>query len=109
MSVSTRFSMISGESSTKISGANEDSEIFFCPCSADHEEDWQPYPVDPYSAIICDEHTYNLRRTTATIEINNYNNDVSPGMFGHPYRGCTWYIPVPVLTPYILWEGRAQR
>ena len=21
------------------------------PCSADHEQDWQPYPVDPYSAI----------------------------------------------------------
>ena len=27
------------------------------PCSADHEQDWQPYPVDLYSAI-CDDHTY---------------------------------------------------
>ena len=27
------------------------------PCSADHEQDWQPYSVDPYSAI-CDDHTY---------------------------------------------------
>ena len=27
------------------------------PCLADHEKDWQPYPVDPYSAI-CDDHTY---------------------------------------------------
>ena len=27
------------------------------PCSADHEQDWQPYRVDPYSAI-CDDHTY---------------------------------------------------
>ena len=27
------------------------------PCSADHEQDWQPYPGDPYSAI-CDDHTY---------------------------------------------------
>ena len=27
------------------------------PCSADHEQDWQHYPVDPYSAI-CDAHTY---------------------------------------------------
>ena len=27
------------------------------PCSADHEQDWHPYPVDPYSAI-CDDHTY---------------------------------------------------
>ena len=25
------------------------------PCSADHEQDWQPYPVDPYSG---DDHTY---------------------------------------------------
>ena len=27
------------------------------PCSADHEQNWQPYPVDPYSAI-CDNPTY---------------------------------------------------
>ena len=27
------------------------------PCSADHEQDWQPYPVDPYSAVY-DDHTY---------------------------------------------------
>ena len=26
------------------------------PCSADHEQDWQPHPVDPYSAI-CDDPT----------------------------------------------------
>ena len=28
------------------------------PRSADHEQDWQPHPVDPYSDIICDDHTY---------------------------------------------------
>ena len=33
----------------KFSGANGDRAIFIFPCSADHEEDWQPYPVDPYS------------------------------------------------------------
>ena len=27
------------------------------PCSADHEQDWQPYPVDPYSAI-SDDHKH---------------------------------------------------
>ena len=27
-------------------------------CSADDEQDWQPYPVDPYSAM-CDDHTYD--------------------------------------------------
>ena len=26
------------------------------PCSADHQKDWQPYPVDP-SLVICDDHT----------------------------------------------------
>ena len=26
-------------------------------CPADHEQDWQPYPVDPYSAI-CDDYIY---------------------------------------------------
>ena len=36
---------------TKFSGANEDREMFISPCSADHhEQDWQPYPIDPYSA-----------------------------------------------------------
>ena len=36
--------------------AREQGNIIF-PCSADHEQDWKPYPVDPYSAI-CDDHTY---------------------------------------------------
>ena len=39
------------------------------PCSADHEQDWQPYPVDPYSAIRDDHtyiHTYILRGLQAT-------------------------------------------
>ena len=27
------------------------------PCSADHEHDWQPYPVDPYPCYdICDDY-----------------------------------------------------
>ena len=30
--------------------------IYF-PCSADHEQDWHPYRVDPYSAM-CDDHIY---------------------------------------------------
>ena len=27
------------------------------PCSTNHVQDWQPYPVDPYSCYMCD-HTY---------------------------------------------------
>ena len=34
------------------------------PCSADHEQDWQAYPVDPYSTI-CDDHTYIRHRVSA--------------------------------------------
>ena len=35
------------------------------PCSADHEQDWQPYPVDPYPCYICDDHTYIHNSTIA--------------------------------------------
>ena len=31
------------------------------PCSADHEQDWQPYPVDLNSAIYDDHDTNGLR------------------------------------------------
>ena len=31
----------------------------YFPCSADHVQDWQPCPVDPYSCYMCD-HTYML-------------------------------------------------
>ena len=27
-------------------------------CSADHEQDWQPYPVDPYCCAESADHTY---------------------------------------------------
>ena len=36
--------------------ARRQGNIYF-PCSVDHDQDWQPYPVDPYAAI-CDDHTY---------------------------------------------------
>ena len=47
------------------------------PCSADHEQDWQPYPVDPYSAI-CDDHTYIHTYIHTCVEHNtavNAGND----------------------------------
>ena len=36
------------------------------PCSTDHEQDWQSYPVDPYHSAICDDHTYILGRINAS-------------------------------------------
>ena len=26
----------------------------YFPCSADHVQEWQPYPVDPYPCYMCD-------------------------------------------------------
>ena len=38
------------------------------PCSADHEQGWQPYLVDPYSAI-CDDHTWLIRCVTVVSSV----------------------------------------
>ena len=49
--------------------ANGDREqgIIHFPCSADHKQDWQPYPVDAQSAK-CDDHfTYIQRLTTVPV------------------------------------------
>ena len=32
-------------------------------CSADHEQDWQPYPVDSYS-VICNGYKYIIGHNT---------------------------------------------
>ena len=39
-------------------------KIYF-PCSADHEQDWQSYPVDP-----CDNHTYYLDSDNTNIRVS---------------------------------------
>ena len=44
----------------KILRRERDSGNIHFPCSADHEQNWQPYPVDPHSAI-SDGHTYTYR------------------------------------------------
>ena len=36
------------------------------PCSADHEQRWQRYPADPYSAR-CDDHDYILLYNSSMI------------------------------------------
>ena len=43
------------------SHARTETGEYYVPCSADHEQDWQPYPVDPYSAM-CDDHTYTGKK-----------------------------------------------
>ena len=48
-------------------------------CSADHVQDWQPYPVDPYSAICVIIYTYIHRYI--------YNSSI----YGRV--ACSIYIP----------------
>ena len=68
--VSTRFSLSMEMSKLTRDGTAEpvsrdqilrhargQGNIMFPCCSADHEQDWQPYPFDPYCAI-CDDDTY---------------------------------------------------
>ena len=46
---------------TKFSGFEQEEGNIHFSCSIDHEQDWQPYPVDPYSCYMCDHayiHTY---------------------------------------------------
>ena len=43
---------------TKLSGTHGDKESIDFPCSADHEQDWQPYLVDPYLLYVMTIHTY---------------------------------------------------
>ena len=50
------------------------------PCSADHEQDWQPDPVDPYSAICYVMtihtyiHTYVRPSTIQELRLQNQND-----------------------------------
>ena len=48
----------------------------YVPCSAYHEQDWQPYPVDPYSSCcVCMVITYSKRSVD------------QPGKVANPARG----------------------
>ena len=51
---------------TKFSGANGDREISNFPCSADHEQDRQPNPID-LSLAVCDNHTHNSSIINTTV------------------------------------------
>ena len=57
MSRLTRDGAAEPVSRDPISRARTGTGEYYFPCSADSEQDWQPYAVDPYSAI-CDYHTY---------------------------------------------------
>ena len=47
------------------------------PCSADYEQDWQPYPVDPSSAM------YRMYQSLDTPPLTDFPDSIAP----QP-RGC---------------------
>ena len=60
------------------------------PCSADHEQDWQPYPVDPYSAIyvvVDDSHIHRIvlatEETTVTQQVSHIDLSNANPACGH--------------------------
>ena len=63
------------------------------PCSADHEQDWQPYPVDP-SFAPRDGHTYIHRTTTVVLSVvgftllSFFHINVRLRCYIHPSHTC---------------------
>ena len=64
-------------------------ENIYFPCSANHEQDWEPYPVDPYSCYMCD-HTY-IHTHSPYIHTGTYVHKQTCTVFSSPtdILGCT--------------------
>ena len=61
------------------------------PRSVDHEQDWQPYPVDPYSAI-CDDHTIprgRSRNISERLLVNRCRDAARFRKSLETFRACT--------------------
>ena len=65
MSRLTRDGTVEPVSRDQILRRERGQENIHFPCSADHVQDWQPYPVDPYSCYMCDHTSAWLRGGTA--------------------------------------------
>ena len=60
-------------------------------CSADHVQDWQPYPVDPCSCYMCDRYSYQQGSKSRQQIIDSTNNGTDQRQNGSsnlltPYR-----------------------
>ena len=70
------------------------------PCSADHEKDWQRYPVDPYSCCMCHYTNSQPRKfptpsaslgvygITVAVKIS-VNNSLRPNKLQRHVRSCS--------------------
>ena len=74
MSVLTRDGTAEPASRDQILRREQGQGNIHFPCSADHEQDWQPYPVDPYSAIRDDHTLIHDQYARVEKEKNKYAN-----------------------------------
>ena len=65
-------------------------------CSADHKQDWQPCPVDPYSCHMCD-HTY--RRLRLQVWADSQNPD-------REYFAWDYFLRALLFPPMDIFLGR---
>ena len=71
------------------------------PCSADHEQDWQPYPIDRYSAICDDIHTCRVSL-----------HDLAHAVSGPTISATCVHVPGPRGCPHpllSLWKAMSGR
>ena len=68
------------------------------PCSADHEQDWQPYPVDPYSCYIraC------IHTLQPSIRVENLNIRGKLLLFLYSSRKTSYGILLGYFTPLLV-------
>ena len=69
----------------------------YFPCSADQKQDWQPYPVDPYSAI-SDDHTTQSKYLYNNTRLVHVQQHVQPILStGHVYLLSEIFTPACVV------------
>ena len=50
------------------------------PCSADHEQDWQPYPVDPHSATLDLMVIYYRYTNTVVVKLHDISKNLNASL-----------------------------
>ena len=74
-------------------------KVYF-PCLADHEQDWQPCPVDPFSAM-CDNRTYTYTVLLYFTSDTVYTAHLHPTKSGCGKREAeiNWSMVIPEKAP----------
>ena len=82
---------------------------YYFPCSADHEQDWQPYPVDPYSAI-CVIHTNLASSNTSGTDFKRHVPIKIPKFSRHvPIKILKFNRHVPIIVFFSLSIYQSKR